>query len=441
MSLFSQDIADNFCQDKIFEKTMTHIKSINSFAEYQEDLGYFKIFEEDEYNEFVYKYIKVKLQKNITTSMVKDIIKLIKWTIYTKLDNTQSKYIAFNDKLYNTRTNEFEKFDIKKKTFFRIGINSSDLKGEPVRFKQFLDEVIVDEDGKPDKEVQHLLQEMAGFYLIPDNLKGHKMFFLYGDGANGKSVFLDVLRDIIGMEFVCSMSIETLTTDKFSVPELAGKRVNICNEEESKFLRSDKFKALVSGDPVSAQKKYGDSFTMIPTTKYLFATNKIPSFDGINVGIKRRILIIPFNKEIEEDKRDPDLTEKLLKEKAEIVAWALEGMKRFVGNNYKFSKSKQTTKMMEDFENNMSSAILYIREQCTEDSDSFMTYDNIYQNYATWCEIRGKKKMSYYNFKYDIKRILLMPSVSKYDSVTKKTGRGRLLNFKQEEFENMEIKF
>ena len=247
------------------------------------------------------------------------------------------------------------------------------------------------------------VQELVGNCLVPTTA-ACAAFFLVGEGANGKSTFLDVLTSLFGERSVTSYSIESLTNNRFTTAALVGKRLNACAEEESKYLRSDKFKALVSGDMVTAERKYGDSFQFRPQVKFVFSTNEMPTFDGLNKGLRRRIKVVPFFRSFDagSKERDPHIIQKLKKEMPAIVRWAIEGARRIAGNGYAFTVEPEASReSFIEFENESSSPVAYFREtyDVSDDEIDAKTKAEVYSHYKdVWCPDVGKKPMNRNNF-------------------------------------------
>jgi putative DNA primase/helicase len=199
-------------------------------------------------------------------------------------------------------------------------------------------------------------------------------------------------------------NIEKLTTRPFYLPALIGKKLNISNEEESKFLKSDTFKALITGNDVSAERKYGDPFDFKPNIKFIFASNKIPTFSDLNYGITRRIKIIPFYNRFDRENPQTDIfiLDKLKSELPAIVKWAIAGAKRLVENKYNLSYSKQSDIALEEFQGDISSAVAFFREKYYINDREFTGNDDMYSEYRTWCEAVGKKPFSKSNFGRDL---------------------------------------
>src|ERR1035437_2170528 len=330
-SNFNHDLASAFVQDPLHIRNLLYSHELGAFFIYQEDKGYFKIFNEEqrEFQRYVLKFLEPRATKNITSSLVNDIVTLIKMKIFRTINKVESNFIALSDNLLNLKTFDMLPFAVENLTFNSLPFKTDELcipKPDSL-WLTFLDEVIVLQDLTPDRDLQSLLQEMFG-YMLMTSTKAEKAFFLVGEGANGKSVLLNVLRTMVGEHNCSSKSIEALTTNKHATYGLVGKSVNICSEEESDYIKSDKFKALVTGEPVDIEPKFGNATSGVLPIKFIFATNEMPTFNGFNNGLLRRMVIIPFFRTIAEDKRDVEMTSKLLVELPSIVGWALEGAKR-----------------------------------------------------------------------------------------------------------------
>lgn len=432
-SIKTEDLVDQFIQDPKHVDNLLFVEKTNSFYLYQEGQGYYKLLDPSEFETVVYKYFRHNMPKSISKNAVHDFMYQIRLSCYRQSDIVSPNYIALKDVLLNLTTFKFESFDRNKITYYSAPISSADFSMPTPQWKKFLDFIFVDEAYKPDTELQTVVQEMFGYYLLND-LRAHAAFFLVGGGANGKSRVMDVLIAMIGDRFISAQNIESLTTNRFALCSLIGKKLNICAEEESKYLRGDRFKALISGDPISAERKYEDNFILYPTTKYLFLTNEMPSFEGINHGLRRRLKIIPFKRTILDHERDINIVPKLLTELPGIFGWAVEGAKRLIANNYQFSKSRAMAETMQEFEDNISSALMFFRENYEEDEASFIANDSLYTHYAQWCEANGRKKLNSNNFGKDIASMLKIKTVVKWDASEQKPKRGRCVRLKKESY-------
>lgn len=434
--VYNQDIAEEYCQKEGTLDNMLYVKDIDAIFMYQEDLHYYKMYSYEKFEDEVYDYIFKKNVKSITKSLVKEIIFNIKKKLLRRIESTDSDWVSIKEgKTLNLETFKIEKCRRDHYCFFHYAVHEDvimDKEKRPAHFYKFLSEVIVDKKSKTDNELLYVLQEMFGFYLSP-GLKPETVFFLIGSGANGKSVLLNILKYIIGKDFISSTSIQRITTNNFAASGLVGKKLNLCNEEESKYMKSDRFKALVSGDMIEVDRKYEPSITFEPKTKFLFATNELPSFDSINEGIRRRVKIVPFNKFVREEDRNLMLREPFgtnsknpFNDELElIISWGLRGWQRLQKNNYKFTDSKQMGGMMEEFENIVSSALMFCREKYNiKRDDGFVDHEDLYEHYKNWCDQNGKKPMSKHKLLKDLRTNLELESITKWDGDKKKSVKG-----------------
>jgi putative DNA primase/helicase len=187
---------------------------------------------------------------------------------------------------------------------------------------------------KNDKELIKVIEEIIGSFIIK-NTKVQKAFVLKGYGANGKSTFLDILRNFFGSENISSVGIEELQ-ERFKRSALVGKLINIAAEmPETNLTNLHIFKKLVTGDVVDAEFKGKDSFNFVNKAKFIFSANELPSVNDTTDGFTRRIMIIPFVQYFGEKSRDPDLILKLItdEQKSALLNIAIRGLNRLVANN------------------------------------------------------------------------------------------------------------
>lgn len=188
-----------------------------------------------------------------------------------------------------------------------------------------------------------------------------------------------------------------------------GKKLNIASEEESKYIRSDMFKSMVAGDPMTIERKYQHPVEIRPAIKFLFATNQMPIFDSTDPAIRDRVFIIPFNRYFRDSERDPALMDTLQSEIGGIFGWALEGAKRIIKNGYKFRIPESIKVAGKKFEEEQSSVLTFINENYVITGNHEENYEVkavMYGRYQSWCVEHGRKQpKTNENFFKDIKNI------------------------------------
>lgn len=157
-----------------------------------------------------------------------------------------------------------------------------------------------------DDELALLLEEIIGCtFWHKAKIGGHtKSFILLGEGANGKSSFLDLITYLNGEDNISALSFQEMdiTVNRFKVAELLNKTVNIGTELPKKAIaETNTYKALQIGDSVSIEFKGKDSFPFRNIAKFIFACNDIPYINDTSNGMKRRLFYVPFNNHFNED--------------------------------------------------------------------------------------------------------------------------------------------
>ena len=175
------------------------------------------------------------------------------------------------------------------------------------------------------------------------SLSDPKAFVLHGPSAsNGKSQFLELVRGMVPSAVVGNVPPADFSKEQ-AVAELVGKLVNVCDElDAGKSLGSDRFKALVTGDPVSAKIVYQRVFSFVPKAMHIFATNQLPNFSGgVDPGVKRRLVSINFENSIPKQKRIPHIAKEVLKDHGEeLLALAITAAADvFANGGYSIPKS------------------------------------------------------------------------------------------------------
>ena len=180
-----------------------------------------------------------------------------------------------------------------------------------------------------DADLVAFMQRVAGYSLTGDTSE-HALFFCYGTGGNGKSVFINALTGCIG-DYHKTSTIETFTAsggDRHPT-DLAGLRgarlVTAVETEEGRRWAESKIKSLTGGDKIAARFMRQDFFEFTPVFKLIIAGNHRPGLRSVDEAIRRRFHLVPFVVTIPESERDEQLGEKLKGEWPGILYWMIEG--------------------------------------------------------------------------------------------------------------------
>lgn len=180
-----------------------------------------------------------------------------------------------------------------------------------------------------DADLVSYLQRAIGYSLTGDTSE-HCFFLLFGTGSNGKSTFVETIRNLLG-DYAQAASFDTFLERRSEGPrndiaKLVGTRfVAAAEPDVGKNLSESIVKQLTGGDMIEARALYKEGFNFKPTFKIFLAANHKPGIRGQDIGIWRRVKLIPFSVTIADEKRDRRLPEKLKAELPGILNWALAG--------------------------------------------------------------------------------------------------------------------
>lgn len=191
------------------------------------------------------------------------------------------------------------------------------------RFERFLSEIFEGDEDAADK--RQAVLEMVGYSLL-QSCRYERFVILVGSGSNGKSVLLEVLRNLVGDGQVSAVEPARMG-DRFQRGHLRGKLVNLVPElPVGSMLADAAMKAFTSGDTVNGEFKGGQPFDYRPFATIWLGTNNMPHTRDLSDGMFRRALILKFNRQFREGEREIGLADRLLAELPGILAAACRAL-------------------------------------------------------------------------------------------------------------------
>lgn len=264
------------------------------------------------------------------------------------------------------------------------------------QFKKFLNEVL-------DCKLIPLVQEIVG-YLLTTNTASQKAFVFWGPARTGKSTLLWVVEYLLlGKKNVSNIPWQEIG-DKFKTAELLGKLANVFSDLPSKSIDDTGiFKVVTGEDYLMAEKKNKNPFKFKPFARLVFSCNELPrNYVDRTEGFYRRLIIVPFNRQIEKNKIDKALKYKFQREKEGILNWALEGLKRLYENNFEFSENELTDGVKKEYKRENNNVISFVEECCELDSLFSCSRIELYEAYKEFCVEAGLKALSQIKFNKEL---------------------------------------
>jgi putative DNA primase/helicase len=237
-----------------------------------------------------------------------------------------------------------------------------------------------------DKELPGFLRRVLGYALTGETTE-QAMFFIYGPGANGKSVLLETAAGLMG-DYAQTSPIETFTASKFDrhpteLARLHGARLVTATEtEEGRRWAESRIKQLTGGDRVSARFMRQDFFEYRPQFKLIFAGNHKPGLRSVDEAIKRRFNLIPFTVVIPPKERDKHLTKKLKREWPGILAWMIDGCAQWQQRGLDAPQSvKDAT---EEYFGQEDMFTTWMEEACERLPGGWVSHPELFQSWSWW---------------------------------------------------------
>jgi putative DNA primase/helicase len=212
-----------------------------------------------------------------------------------------------------------------------------------------------------------------------------------GDGQNGKSTLINLLKALLGIENISSRGLQELELNRFAKASLYGKLANLHADLPDQALRSvGTFKILTGRDPITGEHKFQNGFTFVNYAKLVFSCNKIPEVFEDTTAFFRRLIILTFPNFFPPDKADQNLLSKLTtsEELSGFLNWAIEGLKRLQARGWNFSYSKSTAEVREEYIRKSSPIRAFLLD-CTEvQSDGFVSKKDLYVAFTEYCRLK-----------------------------------------------------
>jgi putative DNA primase/helicase len=256
---------------------------------------------------------------------------------------------------------------------------------------RFVSQVFVD-----DADTIEFVQRMCGYCLSGDR-REQKLFFAHGQGSNGKSTLLDILMWMMGT-YALKLPTTALMASRnerhpTELAQLHGKRLAVSNElEEGSFWAEARIKELTGDETLTARFMRQDNFTFTMSHKHLIAGNHKPRLKGGDPAMARRMVLVPFLQKFEGAAKDAKLPEKLKAEAPGIMAWVIEGARKWYADGLAIPGSVEDASR--DYMAEHDDIAMWIEECCKADAGTHARSSDLYASFRRWKQSRGEHEPS-----------------------------------------------
>ncbi|GAI61178.1 unnamed protein product, partial [marine sediment metagenome] len=344
------------------------------------------IYKEGVYTSLGEAVIKEECEKRVpkkfmTSHSVNEVIGHIKRSTYVdrRKFNREKWILNLENGLYNIQTDELSPHIPDFLSTIRIPV-IYDPNADCPRVQLFFTEVLRQEDIL-------VIEELFGYCLFPDYTI-QRAFLFMGDGANGKSTLLELLKHLLGTDNCSNISLQAIENQRFAVADLFGKLANIYADIPStKMPHVGLFKMLTGGDTLGAEKKFKDRFSFNNYARLIYSTNKPPRVDEDTLAFWRRWIFINFPNKFEGRKADKRILQKLTKksELSGLLNVALQGLKRLLdqqGYSYELSPDE-----IAEWHQKASDPIYaFVKDVCCSDPEAWISKDDLYDSFLKYCD-------------------------------------------------------
>lgn len=286
------------------------------------------------------------------------------------------------------------------------------------QFMAFLDAIFnAPNDAASAAELVVFIQRFFG-YTLTGSTREQCFIILHGDGSNGKSTLLNVLRALLGA-YCKQTKPDTLMQKKFGegisndVAMLRGARmVTAIETNEGRRLDEAKIKEMTGGDPVTARFLRKEFFEFTPEYKIFLATNHKPEIQGMDNGIWRRVRLVPFNVQFWNPAKgesgpghlraDKEIEAKLLLEIPGILNWALQGCADWQREG--LTAPRDVLKATAEYRTEQDPLETFLSERCYREERCKVPNSNLRDAYEKWAKTEGRDIMSPYAFSTRLKQ-------------------------------------
>jgi putative DNA primase/helicase len=258
-------------------------------------------------------------------------------------------------------------------------------------FFSFLQSVLPERDQAQSME---FVLEWTGYLLTP-SARFQRALMLEGPADTGKSTFLRVVEALLGEANVSHHSLQSICDDRFTAAYLYGMLANVCSDLEAKSIaHSGKFKQIVAGDRMTAERKFEHPFSYQPHARLIFSANEFPGTSDQSDAFYKRWLILPMDRKVAAECQDPDLVERLTTpaELAGLLKYSVAALRKLMRRR-RFLVPPVMGEAVHRYRLMTDTVMAHMAERCVIEPEGRERSSTLYEDYGRWCQAKGRNAL------------------------------------------------
>ena len=360
-----------------------------------------KIYQNDP--DYILGYM-TKLAPSLKNYQKEEVLKYVNAYLYDESVefNDHPFTIVFKNGILNLETMVLEPMDENRLESIKINANYNPNAKSPIADQYFATATA------GDKAIEQLLYEAIGYSMLKTN-ELQKAFILVGDGRNGKSTYLDIIKRVLGKSNYASISFKDLSNN-FRASMLIGKLASLAGDVSSQPIQdSDLVKSITAGEDVTLEEKYKTAQTKALYSTLFFSANKLPRTPDTSDGFYRRWTIIPFIADLSKVSRVKGMkfhNELMQQQSLDYIAYkAVHAIYNVLTTTEEFSEPQAVKDMLHQYRVDNSTILSWFKETYNNNQAQIkkLSSKEAYVSYTNWCTQSGRAKSSITTFTKAVK--------------------------------------
>jgi putative DNA primase/helicase len=337
--------------------------------------------------EFIHATVRKILGDATTSRRITEVVFMIKTQTYSEREDPPAEIVNTRSGLLNVITGELKPHDPRIFSTSQVPIRMI-VDAKCPRVKHFITQIVKEDDVR-------VVQEILGFVLLGD-YRIQKAVMFIGDGSNGKSTLIELIRRFLGKGNTSSIALQDLTTNDFARNRLYGKMANLFADLPDMALHNTGFfKMMTGGDSMYADIKFKEGFDFFNKAKLIFSCNKLPTAYDETDAFFRRWVFLNFPNKFEGEAANQNILDEIATEEemSGLLNWALEGLTRLLKNK-DFTNSRKTEEIRDYYERMSSPIAAFLNDKVSEEANGRVTKQELYRAFCTYCNANKLPIMS-----------------------------------------------